>query len=162
LSSKNIEINGLVDRVTLYPIAISDKSEFGYLNMSSTDLGGAFNEFSDREIESVGDGAYRRDVLFKQGIFSQSIDRLVEDYGFDIPNYIKIDVDGIEDKIIYGGSKTLINSDVKGLFVELDERDSRTEEIINFLRRRGLKLIDKRHSEMFENSKYVTNTIHIW
>jgi len=65
LISKNIEINGLVDRVTLYPIAISDKSEFGYLNMSSTDLGGAFNEFSDREIESVGDGAYRRDVLFK-------------------------------------------------------------------------------------------------
>ncbi len=25
--SKNIEINGIVDRVTLYPIAISDKSD---------------------------------------------------------------------------------------------------------------------------------------
>ncbi len=62
--------------------------------------------------------------------------------GFGYSKLYQIDVDGIEDKIIYGGSKTLINSDVKGLFVELDERDSRTEEIINFLRRRGLKLID--------------------
>jgi len=40
LISKNIEINNLKDNVFLFPIAISDKNEFGYLNMTSTELGG--------------------------------------------------------------------------------------------------------------------------
>ena len=40
LISKNIEINNLKDNVFLFPVAISDKNEFGYLNMTSTELGG--------------------------------------------------------------------------------------------------------------------------
>jgi len=40
LISKNIETNNLKDNVTMFPIAVSDKNEFGYLNMTSTELGG--------------------------------------------------------------------------------------------------------------------------
>jgi FkbM family methyltransferase len=154
LISKNIEINGLKDNVFLFPIAISDKNEFGYLNMTSTILGGALNEFNEENIDTVGTGDYKEEVVFKQGMFSYSIDELIEKYNFLVPNYIKIDVDSIEDRIVYGAEKTLSNPLLKGVFLELDETEERTQKMIDFLAEKGLIFKEKRHAEMFENSKF--------
>ena len=162
LISKNIELNNLKDNVFLFPIAVSDKNEFGYLNMTSTDLGGALNEFNSGDIESVHAGSEVRDVVFKQGMFSYSIDELISKYDFTIPNYIKIDVDSIEDKIIYGGDKTLSNAQLKGIFIELDESEERTEKVINYLKDRGLMLKEKRHADMFIGTKYETQFNYIF
>ena len=162
LISKNIEINGLKDNVFLFPIAVSDKNEFGYLNMTSTDLGGALNEFNESNIETVGAGAYQQNVVFKQGMFAYSTDELIEKYKFDIPDYIKIDVDSIEDRIIYGADKTLSNQKVKGVFLELDETEDRTQEMIEFLAERGLELKEKRQSPYFKNSKFNTQYNYIF
>ena len=162
LISKNIELNNLKDNVSLFPIAVSDKNEFGYLNMTSTDLGGALNEFNSGDIESVHAGNEVRDVVFKQGMFSYSIDELISKYDFAIPNYIKIDVDSIEDKIIYGGDKTLSNSQLKGIFIELDESEERTVKVIDYLKERGLSLKEKRHADMFIGTKYETQFNYIF
>ncbi|MGG7048323.1 MULTISPECIES: FkbM family methyltransferase [unclassified Campylobacter] len=161
--SKNIEINGLKDSVILYPIAVSDKSEFGFLNMSSTQLGGAFNEFSDENLQKVGQGDYEMSVVFRQGMFSYSIDELVCKYGFEAPNFIKIDVDSIEDKIIYGAKEVLSRDNcVKSIFVELDEFDLRTQEVIKFLSDKGFELKAKKHSDLFNDSKFKTQFNYIF
>lgn len=162
LISKNIEINNLKDNVSLFPIAVSDKNEFGYLNMTSTELGGALNEFNKTDVKTVGEGKYKVEVVYKQGMFSYSIDELIEKYKFEVPNYIKIDVDSIEDKIVYGANKTLSNENVKGVLLELDETEDRTKTIIDFLSERGLNLKEKRHSEMFDNSKFKTQFNYIF
>lgn len=162
LISKNIEINNLKDNVSLFPVAISDKNEFGYLNMTSTELGGALNEFNQTDKISVGTGNYQADVIFKQGMFSYSIDELIEKYHFEIPAYIKIDVDSIEDKIIYGGSSTLSNPKVRGVLLELDETEERTQQLIGFLAERGLSLKEKRHSQIFKTSKFNTQYNYIF
>lgn len=162
LISKNIEINNLKDYISLFPVAISDKNEFGYLNMTSTDLGGALNEFNQTDKVSVGTGNYQADVIFKQGMFSYSIDELIQKYHFEIPDYIKIDVDSIEDKIIYGGSSTFSHPNIKGVLVELDETEERTQQLIDFLAERGLSLKEKRHSQMFETSKFNTQYNYIF
>lgn len=162
LISKNIEINNLKDNVFLFPIAVSDKNEFGYLNMTSTSLGGALNEFNETDIKSVGDGAYKADVVFKQGMFAYSSDELIEKYDFEVPNYIKIDVDSIEDRIVYGADKTLFNQKVKGVFLELDETEERTQKLIDFLAKRGLKLKEKRQADLFKNSKFKTQFNYIF
>jgi FkbM family methyltransferase len=156
LISKNIEINNLKDNVILFPIAISDQNEFGYLNMTSTDLGGAMHEFSEKDLKSVGGGDYEKQVVFKQGMLSYSMDELIKKYKFEVPNYIKIDVDSIEDKIIYGSRETLASKRVKGLLIELDETEVRTQKIIDFLAELGLELKEKKHSEMIANSKFKT------
>lgn len=153
LISKNIEINKLKDNVFLFPLAVSDKNEFGYLNMTSTELGGALNEFNKTDVKIVESGIYKKEVIFKQGMFSYSIDELIEKYKFEVPNYIKIDVDSIEDKILYGANKTLSNENVKGVLIELDEAEVRTQEMIDFLTLRGLKLKEKRRSSMFDELK---------
>lgn len=162
LISKNIEINNLKDNVFLFPIAVSDKNEFGYLNMTSTSLGGALNEFNETDIKSVGDGAYKADVVFKQGMFAYSSDELIEKYDFEVPNCIKIDVDSIEDRIVYGADKTLFNQKVKGVFLELDETEERTQKLIDFLAKRGLKLKEKRQADLFKNSKFKTQFNYIF
>ncbi len=162
LISKNIELNNLKDNVTLFPIAISDKNEFGYLNMTSTELGGALNEFNKDDLESVHAGKCSRDVVFKQGMFAYSIDEMIEKYGFDIPNYIKIDVDSIEDKIIFGANRTLANNGVKGILVELDETEERTDKLIEFLADKGLFLKEKRQAEMFKSSEFQTQYNYIF
>ena len=154
LISKNIEVNNLKDNVSLFPIAVSDKNEFGYLNMTSTDLGGAWNEFNEADIKTVGEANYKKDVVFKQGMFAYSTDELIEKYGFKVPDYIKIDVDSIEDRIVYGADKTLSNKKLKGVFLELDETEERTQKMIDFLQERGLELKEKRHSDMFSDSKF--------
>ena len=148
--------------MSLFPIAVSDKNEFGYLNMTSTALGGALNEFNETDIKTVGGGAYQADVIFKQGMFAYSIDELIEKYAFEVPNYIKIDVDSIEDRIVYGAEKTLENQKVKGVFLELDETEERTLKLIDFLKERGLELKEKRHSEMFDDSKFKTQFNYIF
>lgn len=93
---------------------------------------------------------------------SYSIDELVEKYNFKVPNYIKLDVDNIEDKIIYGAEKTLSNKKVKGLLVELNETEKVTEVLIDFLKQKGLELKEKRHSDMFDNSVYRNFYNHIF
>lgn len=154
LISKNIEINNLKDNVSLFPVAVSDKNQFGYLNMSSTVLGGAFNEFNETNLKTVGEDDYKKAIVFKQGMFAYSMDQLIEKYKFEIPTYIKIDVDSIEDKIVYGGSKILANNKVKGLLLELVETEDRTQKIIDFLDCRGLALKEKRHSEIMSSGKF--------
>jgi len=162
LISKNIEVNNLKDNVSLFPIAVSDKNEFGYLNMTSTDLGGALNEFNETDIKTVGGGEYKAKVVFKQGMFAYSTDELIEKYNFVIPDYIKIDVDSIEDRIVYGADKTLSNKKVKGVFIELDETEERTQKMIEFLSARGLELKEKRQSEYFKDSKFKTQFNYIF
>ena len=154
--SKNIELNKLKDNVFLIPLAVSDKNEFGYLNMSSTEVGGALNEFNAKDLDSVGEGNYKEEVVFKQGMFSYSSDELIDKYGFEVPDYIKIDVDSIEDRIIYGADKTLSNPKVKGVYIELEETEERTQKMIDFLGEKGFSLIDKRQADIYAGSDYGT------
>lgn len=120
------------------------------------------NEFNETDLKSVGAGAYQTEVVFKQGMFSYSTDELIEKYNFEIPDYIKIDVDSIEDKIVYGASETLKNKKVKGVFLELDETEERTSKLIDFLEERGLKLKETRQSEYFKDSKFKTQFNYIF
>lgn len=163
LLSKNIEINCLKDNVVLYPLAVGDKNEFGFLNMSSTQIGGAFNEFNETNLEKVGQGDYEMEVVFRQGIFSYSIDDLIYKYNFKVPNFIKIDVDSIEDKIIYGADRVLSETDcIKSIFVELDEKDTRTNQVIDYLLSKGFKLSDKKHADIFNDGKFKTQFNYIF
>ena len=54
--------------------------------------------------------------------FGTSIDDLIEKKTLDIPNYIKIDVDGIEDLILAGAKKMLSNKKVKSILIEINDK----------------------------------------
>ena len=57
--------------------------------------------------------------VFDHKTVGMSIDNCVDLLNFDKPNYVKIDVDGIEHLILKGASKTLKN--VESVLVEVND-----------------------------------------
>lgn len=155
--TKNIEINDMQNDALCYPVAISDKSEFGVLNMTMTSAGGAMSTFSNisEKLDEIKCGGVASDVVFRQGMLSFGIDELISIHGFTIPNHIKIDVDGIEDMIIKGGLKTLADKRVKSILIELDENEVEySDKVIGMLQKCGFYKFTKAHSQMIEDGAY--------
>ena len=69
------------------------------------------------------------------------------------PNYIKIDVDGIEHHILRGGLNLLKNDNLKSISIELNE-NFRTQynEVVNIMKEFNFKLKHKKHSLELEKS----------
>lgn len=71
--------------------------------------------------------------------------------GIPKPDYIKLDVDGLEHFIIKGGPGVL--QDIKGILIEInDDFHEQAAQCRKLLSEAGLVLKEKRHSEMFESS----------
>jgi FkbM family methyltransferase len=154
LLCKNIEINDLSETVYAYCLAFSDVNDLGVLNMTNTDLGGAINEFGT-ELKEVEIADQAREVIFRQGTIGRTIDDLITSSGFSVPNHIKVDVDGIEQKIIHGARATLRRREVKSILIELDEKNAdHVRDVIEIMGSSGLELTQKRHSEMIEDSPF--------
>jgi len=111
--ASNIHLNGLSSLVTIIPIALNDESREGELNMTTTELGGALSTFD----KSYGFDGRELDVIFKYTLISITMDEALSKLNLKAPDYVKIDVDGIEHLVLRGGSKVL--SRVKGVLIEL-------------------------------------------
>ena len=84
-------------------------------------------------------------VKQKYKIFGTSIDNLVENEVIELPNYVKIDVDGIEDLILEGAKKILSNKTLKSLSIELNENyEHQYNKIIKMMESFGFKLKQKK------------------
>ena len=73
-------------------------------------------------------------------ILGTSINTLLDQKILDLPNYIKIDVDGIEHKIINGANKTLDNENLKSILIELNTNLSKHRLVIAELESYGFEL----------------------
>ena len=83
--------------------------------------------------------------------FSISIDEFISERGI-VPNYIKIDVDGIENQIVSGMDVALDNPDLKSVLIEVD--DNTKNEVIKFLNSKGW-------DSVFETDMRGVNTYNI-
>jgi len=71
----------------------------------------------------------------------------IENSILDIPDYIKIDVDGIEHLIIEGGDKFLINKKVKSLSIELNQEfKEQYEKVISLMEKYNFKFLNKKNN----------------
>lgn len=120
--NKNIEVNSLSEQITAFCIAISDSNAVGTLNLSDQEIGGAVHSFGESSDYLFFNNKNIK-VQMHQGVFSYTLDALVLEYGLPFPDYIKIDVDGIEDRIILGSPFVMGNEKVKSVLVELDDND---------------------------------------
>ena len=113
--NKNIELNKQTNRVSAYCLALSDSSSMGHLTMLESSVGSAHHAFGDPR-DSWDHLAIN---VVTQGAMSVSIDDLVYRYKMTFPNYIKIDVDGIEDKILAGSERTLKDIRLRSVLLEM-------------------------------------------
>jgi FkbM family methyltransferase len=118
--ARNVEANRLGGRVAAYCVALSAQTALGGLNMSATHAGNSFNSF-----DSLDDCFGRRlAVQFTQAALGFAIDDFRRLFGLPAPNYLKIDVDGIEAEILAGASETLADPALRSVLVELEYADT--------------------------------------
>jgi len=112
----NIIINSLHERVSAYCLAIADGFSLDYLHMSYIDPGGSLHNFG--EARDYQDRPLK--TRFRQGSVGTSLDLLLSQCGLPVPNHLKIDVDGIEPKIIRGAGELLKKPELRSVLIEIN------------------------------------------
>lgn len=132
--NKNISLNQLAGNILSYCIAISDKTEFSTLYVPKFIPGGNRSQFGVEDLENM-----KMPATHYQGMFGITLDDLCEQWGFRYPNYIKIDVDGLEMPILNGAANVLRNPALKSVIIELGTETER-EQAIALMRQAGLEV----------------------
>lgn len=149
--NRNIEINRLDGMVTSFCLAFSNTTCLDHLYMESTKIGGALHGFA----EAVDWQGKAFKASFKQGTLGYSIDDFVEQFDPPFPNHIKIDVDGIEEKIIEGAKRTISDNRLRSLLVELDSnRTDKCGNVIELLESARMRLYAKKHGPMVDTGQF--------
>jgi len=158
LLARNIYINGLTDKITIVPLPLSDSLAVNKLNMTTTDWGGALSTFG----QSYGHDGNEMNKIFEFPTIGLSMQNAVELLNIPQPDYIKMDVDGIEHLILKGGMSVL--NGVKGILIEINDSFSvQANEASKCLEQAGFTLKEKRHAEEFDTgmAQYTFNQIWV-
>lgn len=122
---KNLALNNIEPNA--YCMAISDEEKAGTLYAGQQGVGGACHSFD----EPVGHDLKVKQFSFSQGCFGIPLDTLIE-RGLPSPQHIKIDVDGLEYKVIRGAEKILRNG-LKTLLVEVNAELNEHKDMVQYI-----------------------------
>ena len=147
LLAKNIYLNSLSDKVAIISLPLFDSLAVRPFYMTTKEWGGALSNFG----ESVDHDGLPMTSVFKYKTVGMSIDQAVSLLNLAKPNYIKMDVDGIEHLILKGATDTLKSAE--SLLIEVNDNFAKqAKDTKEYFTKAGFKLKQKRHSEMIEKS----------
>lgn len=147
LLARNVYLNELVPLVCIVPFALSNSIGSNQLRMTTTEWGGALSTFG----ENYGWDGHEIKKVFEFQTMGMPMDVARNLLGIPQPDFIKIDVDGIEHLVLSGGESVLRG--VKGVLIEVnDDFKEQADGCERLLRSAGLVLKHKLHSEMIDNS----------
>ena len=141
LLARNISLNNFHERIMINQIALTDKhNKFMSFKESSLIEGSSLSGFGvDYNFEGK-----KLNYINQYKIFGNSINFLLNQKILEIPDYIKIDVDGIEHLILKGADHYLSNEKIKSILVELNENFiEQYNEVHNILQTNDFKLTNK-------------------
>ncbi len=128
----NIFDNNFNNKIIAYPISLDEKMLISKLNINKNRFGASGHSFS-RSIDSKGKIFHPSCI---QGSISKSFDEFVDETKI-VPDYVKIDVDGNELKVINGMKKTLSLKKIKSILIELNNSFDEHTKIKIFLKSEG-------------------------
>ena len=144
--ARNIFLNGVMDQVTIIPLPLSGHLVENRLKMTTTVWGGALSTF---EKDFGHDGETIKEVFEFPTLGISMIDA-VERLKIRQPDYIKMDVDGIEHIILAGGLPVL--KSIKSILIEINDNFvAQAKEAKSILEEVGFSLKEKRHADFFDH-----------
>jgi FkbM family methyltransferase len=150
LLAKNVYLNNVVESVTIVPLPLTDRLSFNTLNMTSMELGGAMSTFK----ETYGHDGLPLNALLRVPTIGLTMVDMVELLKIPMPEYIKMDVDGVEHLILGAGGLVLQNA--KEILVEINDNFQEQAKLSRiYLEGAGFKMRDKRHASHFDG--YLTS-----
>jgi FkbM family methyltransferase len=139
--------------VTPYCMALADREHFDLLYVTSTNPGDSQHNLG------AENPMFRRECSGTQGIFACTLDRLCFEHGFPLPQHIKIDVDGLEDRILEGAREVLTHPDFRSLLIEIAGHDGVEPAAIGRLAALGLRPISMHSREYRDGDLWARNQI---
>ena len=140
--TRNISINNLEKNIKVVSVPLTNKKNiFQEMNEGQFVEGGALNsygekfDFEGKEFKST----------MKYSLLGTTMNFFIENSILDIPDYIKIDVDGIEHLILQGGDKFLFNEKIKSLSIEINENfKEQYNRVMNLMEKYNFKIMQKK------------------
>lgn len=138
--SRNIALNKLSDKISIFQPALSNKENtFMMFQESQFIEGWSMHQFSN---DIKLDKGINNQQNYK--IYGTNIDSLIRNNILKAPNYIKIDVDGIEHLILQGSVNTLMNKNIKSILVEIDESHNvQLQSILDLMKKNNFSIKEK-------------------
>ena len=157
--NENVAINSMADKISAYCLAFNDISGLDYLYMQKTAVAEALHNFGG----AIDWQNKPFKAAFKQAALGFSLDDFMEQFQPPFPTHLKLDVDGIENKILKGAAKTIANKRLKSLLVELNiDRIDYCQEVIAYLEQAGLTLHSCQHGPLFHSGPFASVYNHIF
>lgn len=132
--NKNIYLNELHGDVLAYCLALSDVDKVDKLLLSDFGLGISYHDFEENswteDKEFAADWKVSKDNRRPQGCIGQRVDTLIT-AGLPVPHHIKIDVDGLEHRVVEGMRETLQRPELKTVLIEINFDNPKNLEIID-------------------------------
>ena len=154
--SNNISKNNLTEKIKIIQLPLTEHKN-QILKMSEKNFfeGAASNNFG----VDYSFGGKKINFDNQYYIYGTSIDNLINEKVLEVPDYIKIDVDGIEHLILRGAKKTLQNSKIKSILIEVQEDFvEQFENIKMILNENNFQLTSKNQSERYINHPKFKNS----
>ena len=160
--TRNISINNLEKNIKVISMPLTNKKNiFQEMKEGQFIEGGALNSFGEKfDFE----GKEFKPTM-KYNLLGTTINYFLENSILDIPDYIKIDVDGIEHLILESGDKFLNNKKVKSLSIEINENfKEQYDKVFNLMNKYEFKLLHKKHNDdiLSEQSKFKNSYNYIF
>jgi FkbM family methyltransferase len=159
LLARNIVLNYLTPNITVVPLPLTDMLRTSALNMSSLAWGAAMSTFS----KQYGHDGEIIENPFIVPMIGISMDDAINLLRITQPRYIKIDVDGIEDLILKGGTEVLTKT--KSILVEVNDNFLlQADKVAKYLTEAGFTLTEKKHAHYFDSLATAASTTYnqIW
>ena len=154
--ARNININNINNNFFVLPIALNDTDKMSELKLTSGVWGSAHSTF-DKNYD--GDGVKINEKFIYKTI-GFSMDHILKVLKLPNPNYIKIDVDGIEHLILKGGKDVISKS--KSILIENSKKFAEQHNGINhLLKELNFSMIDEfvinndYSNQIWENDKKI-------
>ena len=115
LLARNIYLNGLTEDVCIMPLPLSNKLGPSMMLITTTEWGGSLSTFG----ENIGPDGKDVNQIFEFQTYGLTMMEIAEKFQMPNPDYIKMDVDGIEHLILQGGREILKH--IKGILIEVND-----------------------------------------
>jgi len=156
--SRNISINNLQNKILVNQFPLTDKDK-GYQLMMESNFreGEALHSFG-KDLDFEGN---KLNIKNNYMIYGFSINYLIKNLNFDPPDYIKIDVDGLEHHILKGADEVLKNENLQSLLIEInDNYVEQLKDIKIIMKKFGFKLVKKEQSKYIKLSEPYKNAFN--
>ena len=144
--ARNIYMNNLSNTIVIVPLALNENINIASFRMTTTEWGGALSSFK----HDFGYDGKNINKVFEYNMPGINLDSIQTGLNIPKPDYIKMDVDGIEHFILKGGKKILEN--VKEILIEVNDNFiEQASECSLLLKEAGLKLSSKKHATFLDD-----------